>query len=137
MINERSRKQLSAISIIDGLFEENLSNSLNDASLNLAFDEDRLKEVSTIVNCCVRDYFDNPGFRFDLNFGNVTAIWKCLRHIDRKSSPAFRKDRFRPMWPLVWQPQRETLFGLCLERRNSRRDIRYRSTRFQAFPPRL
>ena len=62
-----------AFLVVDGLLPEGLADALDDAAVDLTFDDQRVDLVAAIVNRRIVDQADLPGGLVDFDDGDVAA----------------------------------------------------------------
>src|SRR5258708_39575681 len=61
--------------------QQTLAYPLNDGAVHLALDDHVIEPVAAIVARRIADQRGRAGFGIDLDFSDMTAIWKGLRRI--------------------------------------------------------
>lgn len=73
-----------ALGIVDGFFEKNLSDGLDDAAVNLAIDEERIDDVAAVVDGDIFEELDFAGIAVDFDLADVRAERKSeIRRLEK------------------------------------------------------
>src|SRR5208337_3424244 len=72
VVHKLARDELAAV-IIDGLFPEGLAEALHDASMDLAFDDQRVEKIAAVIDSDIALDFDGAGFAVDFGDDDVGA----------------------------------------------------------------
>src|SRR5207248_8433231 len=85
--------------VIHNLFVQSLSYALNEPAMHLAFDEQRIDDVSTIVDCNVFGDFRLAGLLIDLDDAHMSAEGEC--EIRRLEKPRRIETWLHPRWKIA------------------------------------
>src|SRR5262245_5693090 len=75
VVHERRGKQLTIVAV-DHLLAENLPHALRHPAMDLPLHNCLVQQVPDIIDCSVGHDGDDPGFRIDLDFTDVTSVRK-------------------------------------------------------------
>ena len=100
VIHERAGEKLARGRVVDRMLAHRLPDSLRDAAVQLALEQDVIDDAAAIVHRGVPQNFDDAGLRVDLDLGHVCAAGKGARQRDLaarvEGAPVFLREVLHP-----------------------------------------
>src|SRR5215510_1773395 len=101
VVHQRTRQQL-AVLVINNLFVQSLADTLHESAMDLAFNEQRIDHVSTVID---RDVFRDlrfSGLSIDFHDAHVGTEWKReIRRLEETSCVQAGLDARRESYSIV------------------------------------
>src|ERR1700719_1594127 len=73
IVHQRAGAQLAALKVVDRVFVESLAYALDEATVHLALDDERVDDAPEIVCSGEIEQCDRPGISIDFDFGDVRS----------------------------------------------------------------